>query len=211
MPPLAMMNEPQPTVQSTERVRDAFVQRWGEMGDCWGINRTMAEIHALLYLSPEPLCTDDIMEQLQISRGNASMNLRGLVDWGLISRIHKRGDRKEYFISETDVWAMFETITRQRKKREIEPVIETIEQCIDKLNGRKTPANGMTDLRFDNTRADLDHQYTPGEKMEYTRTRLENMLHFLITMNRLCDRFLEGGKENMKQLLMLVASTGKPL
>ena len=88
-----------------------LVRRWGEMGGYWGINRTMAELHALLFVSARPLCTDDVMALLQVSRGNASMNLRALVDWGLIQRVHKPGDRKEYFQADTDVWHMFETIS----------------------------------------------------------------------------------------------------
>ena len=106
-----------------------FIRRWGEMSSYWGINRTMAEIHALLYVSTEPICTDDVMALLQVSRGNASMNLRSLVDWGLIERIHVRGDRKEYFTAQTNVWEMFETIMRQRQRREVEPIVETINRC----------------------------------------------------------------------------------
>ena len=109
--------------------RSTLVRRWGEMGGYWGINRTMAEIHALLFVSRRPLCTDDIMDQLQVSRGNASMNLRALVDWGLVERIHAIGDRKEYFRADTDVWHMFETIMRERRRREVEPIIATIERC----------------------------------------------------------------------------------
>ena len=101
-----------------EESKANLVRRWGEMGGYWGISRTMAEIHALLFVSGRPLCTDDIMEQLQVSRGNASMNLRSLVDWALIERVHKLGDRKEYFQADTDVWHMFETITRERRRRE---------------------------------------------------------------------------------------------
>ncbi len=108
-----------------------FVRRWGEMGNYWGINRTMAEIHAMLYVAADPVCTDDVMEMLQISRGNASMNLRSLVDWGLIQRIHIRGDRKEYFVALTDVWQMFETIIRQRTRREVQPILDTIKHCRD--------------------------------------------------------------------------------
>ncbi|MEW6250607.1 MAG: MarR family transcriptional regulator, partial [Planctomycetota bacterium] len=108
-----------------------LVRRWGEMGGYWGINRTMAEIHALLFASGGPLCTDDIMAQLHVSRGNASMNLRALVDWGLVRRVHHLGDRKEYFQADTDVWHMFETIMRERRRREVEPVIATIERCRD--------------------------------------------------------------------------------
>lgn len=106
-----------------------FIRRWGEMANYWGINRTMAEIHAMLFVSTEPVCTDDVMAKLQVSRGNASMNLRSLVDWGLIHRVHIRGDRKEYFTALTDVWQLFETIVRQRRRREVEPILETIARC----------------------------------------------------------------------------------
>lgn len=116
-----------------EEARDLFIRRWGEMGATWGISRTMAELHALLYLASEPLCTDDVMEQLSISRGSASMNLRELVNWGLIRRTHHRGDRKEYFDAERDVWQMFETIMRERRRREVLPIMETIERCISMI------------------------------------------------------------------------------
>lgn len=118
-----------------DRSKALFIRRWGEMGGYWGINRTMAELHALLYISAEPLCTDDIMEALQISRGNTSMNIRQLVDWGLVSRIHHKGDRKEYFAAETDVWEMFQTIVRERRRREVEPIIETINRCREMVEG----------------------------------------------------------------------------
>ena len=98
--------------------KNLIVRRWGEMGGYWGINRTMAEIHALLFVTRKPLCTDEIMDQLKISRGNASMNLRGLVDWGLIERVHQLGDRKEYFVAHTSVWRMFEIIMKERRRRE---------------------------------------------------------------------------------------------
>ena len=119
-----------------------FIRRWGEMAATWGISRTMAELHALLYLSTEPLCTDDVMALLSISRGSASMNLRQLVNWGLIERVHRRGDRKEYFQAETDVWQMFETITRERKRREIEPIVETIQRCLAMIEQEKGQLKG---------------------------------------------------------------------
>ena len=87
--------------------QDNFIRRWGEMGQTWGINRTMAEIHALLYITAQPQCTDDVMERLNIIAGNASMSLRALCDWGIIRRLHKRGERREYFESLGDVWEMF--------------------------------------------------------------------------------------------------------
>lgn len=111
--------------------QDRFVTTWGKMGSAWGISRTMAEAHALLYITGEALCTDDLMERLQISRGNASMSLRALQDWGLIRRVHKRGDRKEYFEAEADVWTMFKTIARERKKREVDPVVASLYEVRD--------------------------------------------------------------------------------
>lgn len=121
-----------------QAARNLFIRRWGEMGASWGISRTMAELHALLYLAPEPLCTDDIMDQLSVSRGSASTNLRELVNWGLVQRVHRRGDRKEYFEAEKDVWQMFETIVRERRRREVQPIVETIERCTEMVNeGRR--------------------------------------------------------------------------
>src|SRR5918992_405262 len=109
--------------------QDLFIRRWGEMGATWGINRTMAEIHAFLYITGQPQCTDDVMDRLNISRGNASMSLRALCDWGIIRRMHRRGERREYFESLTDVWEMFSIIAAERKRRELDPVLETIKQC----------------------------------------------------------------------------------
>jgi DNA-binding transcriptional regulator GbsR (MarR family) len=112
-----------------QQAQDLFIGRWGEMGQTWGINRTMAEIHALLYITGQPLCTDDVMERLNISRGNASMSLRALCDWGIIRRLHKRGERREFFESLGDVWEMFSIIAAERKRREMDPVLETIKTC----------------------------------------------------------------------------------
>jgi DNA-binding transcriptional regulator GbsR (MarR family) len=91
----------------------------------------MAQTHALLMISEKPLSTDDVMEELGISRGGANTNLRALADWGLVRRVFIKRDRKEYFQSERDVWNMFCRIARERKKREIEPVIETMQECLD--------------------------------------------------------------------------------
>lgn len=101
---------------------DEFVRLWGEMASHWGINRTMAIIHALLYAEGEPLDTDEIMDRLAISRGNANMNLRALLDWGLVRKTHKAGSRKDYFEAEQDVWRLTTTIIEERQRREIAPV-----------------------------------------------------------------------------------------
>src|SRR4051812_4920871 len=89
------------------QARDEFVTQWGAIGSAWGINRTMAQIHALLITTPNPLSTDEVMEELKISRGNAHGNLRDLVSWGLIRSVVRKGERKEYFEAEKDVWKMF--------------------------------------------------------------------------------------------------------
>lgn len=120
--------------------RARFLQCWGEMGGSWGINKTMAQIHALLMVSEKPLSTDEVMAELGISRGNANMNLRGLVDWGLVRRFFEKGDRREYFQSEKDVWKMFCTISRERKKREIEPVITALRECLAMTTKEKDAA-----------------------------------------------------------------------
>jgi DNA-binding transcriptional regulator GbsR (MarR family) len=116
--------------ENLEEVKSRFIHSWGEMGPQWGINRTMAQLHALLMVSEKPLSTDDVMEELGISRGNANMNLRSLVDWGVVRRAFVKGERKDYFQSEKDVWNMFCRIARERKKREIEPVLETMQECL---------------------------------------------------------------------------------
>jgi DNA-binding transcriptional regulator GbsR (MarR family) len=117
---------------SWEMARDEFVAQWGSLGTQWGINRTMAQIHALLMTAPEPMCTDEVMEKLEISRGNAHTNLKDLVGWNLVRIITKKGDRKEYFEAEKDVWKIFITISKERKRREIEPAIHLLRDCADR-------------------------------------------------------------------------------
>jgi len=109
--------------------RDEFIGQWGALSSSWGISRTMAQIHALLLVSHKPLYTDQIMEELQISRGNAHNNLKELVNWGIVRSVIIKGDRKEHFEAEKDIWRMFCIITRQRKRREIEPALEALKKC----------------------------------------------------------------------------------
>ncbi|GEN66423.1 MULTISPECIES: GbsR/MarR family transcriptional regulator [Chryseobacterium] len=108
--------------------KEKYIQTWGTFATNWGINRTMAQVHALLLASDKPLSTDEVMEQLEISRGNANMNLRALMDWGIVRKEFIKGDRKEYFVAEKDVWYLFKQITKERRKREIEPVISFLEE-----------------------------------------------------------------------------------
>src|SRR6476659_6104803 len=143
-----------PVEQQLRAAQDNFIRRWGEMGQTWGINRTMAEIHALLYITATPLCTDDVMERLHISRGNASMSLRALCDWGIIRRQHRRGERREYFESLGDVWEMFSIIAAERKRREMDPVLETIKQC-QRMLDESTLGRGARDEAIQVTRQRL--------------------------------------------------------
>jgi DNA-binding transcriptional regulator GbsR (MarR family) len=117
-----------------------FIQAWGTLGSKWGINRTMAQLHALLMVSADPLSTEDMMEELNISRGNVNMNIRELMDWGLVDKIHKPGDRKEYFSAEKDVWKITKQVAKERKKRELEPIIKVLEQLSD-VEGDKKDRN----------------------------------------------------------------------
>lgn len=114
-----------------EEAKEEFIQAWGSLGSSWGINRTMSSIHALLMANNEPLSTEDIMEALQISRGNANMNTRALIDWGLVKKHRIAGDRKEYFVAGKDVWEMARQIAKERRKRELNPIIESLEGLKD--------------------------------------------------------------------------------
>jgi DNA-binding transcriptional regulator GbsR (MarR family) len=117
--------------------RDEFISQWGAMGGAWGVNRTMAQVHALLMTSDKALTTDEVMAELKISRGNAHQNLRELVGWGLVRNVIRKGERKEYFESEKDVWKMFCIIARERKRREIEPALRALRTCAEQAKSLK--------------------------------------------------------------------------
>jgi DNA-binding transcriptional regulator GbsR (MarR family) len=120
-----------------------FISSWGAFGTHWGINRTMAQIHALLLVSSDPLTQDDIMEELTISRGNTNMNIRELVNWGLVERIIITGERKEYFLAEKDIWKVIRLIVRERKKRELDPMLKLLDQ-LENVEGDKRDKNVKT-------------------------------------------------------------------
>jgi len=113
-----------------------FISSWGAFATHWGINRTMAQIHALLLISPNPITQDDIMEQLNISRGNVNMNTRELIDWGLVDRVLVPGERKEFFSAEKDIWKVSTQIIKERKRRELDPMIKLLAQ-LEKIEGDK--------------------------------------------------------------------------
>ncbi|MCH8568410.1 MAG: hypothetical protein LAT67_09110 [Balneolales bacterium] len=117
-----------------EHALELFILYWGEMASEWGINKTMSQIYALLFAEPEPINTDTIMERLNISRGNANMNVRNLIDWGLVHKVHKKGKRKDYYTSEKDLWTTAARIIAERQKREISPIQKTLHQCAEILD-----------------------------------------------------------------------------
>jgi DNA-binding transcriptional regulator GbsR (MarR family) len=120
--------------------KQQFISSWGAFGTHWGINRTMAQIHALLLISPDPLTQDDIMEELDISRGNTNMNIRELINWRLVERVLLPGERKEYFSAEKDIWKVVKQIVKERKKRELEPMLQLLDKLED-VDGDKRDKN----------------------------------------------------------------------
>ncbi|MBA9074785.1 DNA-binding transcriptional regulator GbsR (MarR family) [Flavobacterium gossypii] len=120
-----------------KEAKNKFIQTWGALGSQWGINKTMAQIHALLMISPEPLSMEDIMEELLISRGNASMNLRALMDWGIVYKEYKSGERKEFFTAEKDLDELAVKIAQERSKREIKPALRVLKD-VSSIKGNET-------------------------------------------------------------------------
>jgi DNA-binding transcriptional regulator GbsR (MarR family) len=126
--------------------KQQFIQQWGIIACPWGINRTMAQVHALLLISENPLSTDDIMDGLSISRGNANMNIRELMNWELVHKAIIPGDRKEYFSAEKDIWKVATRIMQQRKKRELDPMVRLLDE-LSNVEGdkRSTEIKSFTD------------------------------------------------------------------
>ena len=111
-----------------------FILHWGEMGTRWGVNRTVAQVHALLYLSPEPLNAEEISKALSVARSNVSTSLRELESWGIIKAVHRLGDRREHYESMKDVWEMARVISDERKRREIDPTLAMLRECVEELD-----------------------------------------------------------------------------
>lgn len=111
-----------------QEAKEKFISTWGSLGTLWGINKAMAQIQALLFVSTKPLSMEDIMEELQISRGNTSMNLRQLMDWGIVTKELIPGERKEYFTTEKDVQELARIIAKERSRREIQPVVKILKE-----------------------------------------------------------------------------------
>ena len=134
-----------------------FILHWGEMGTRWGVNRTVAQIHALLYLSPDPLPAEEIAATLGVARSNVSTSLRELEGWGIVRVVHLLGDRRDHFVSLPDVWEMFRIIAQERKRREVDPTLAVLKECVQ-----------------------LARETSPGDK--HMRERLLAMLEFMESM-----------------------------
>ncbi|HEY7314911.1 MAG TPA: MarR family transcriptional regulator [Gemmataceae bacterium] len=159
--------------RTLDAIEEDFVGLWRSMSSLWGISPTMAEIHGLLYITGAALSMDDIMARLGISRGNVSMNLSKLAEWGLIRRVHKRGDRRDYYESLSDVWEMFTLVAAQRKRREIDPILNTLRQCREGLSAEALGSAADVPQAADR------------------RRRVSDLLSFLTLMDSLAQRFFE--------------------
>src|SRR3954449_7513634 len=111
-------------------IMQKFVLHWGEMGTRWGINRTVAQVHALLFLAPKPLAADEISTTLAVARSNVSTSLRELQGWGIVRVVHVLGDRRDHFESIKDVWEIFRQVLDERKRREVDPTLSILRDCV---------------------------------------------------------------------------------
>jgi DNA-binding transcriptional regulator GbsR (MarR family) len=143
-------------------VAEKFILHWGEMGTKWGINRTVAQVHALLFLSAKPIPADEIAETLAVARSNVSTSLRELQGWGIVRVVHVLGDRRDHFETLKDVWEIFRVVAEERKRREIDPTLRVLGECVEELK-------------------------TGPEAEEHTRERVESMLEFLTVVSGLFD------------------------
>jgi DNA-binding transcriptional regulator GbsR (MarR family) len=159
-------------------VQKEYILHWGEMGTRWGINRTVAQIHALLYLSPRALPAEEIAETLSVARSNVSTSIRELETWGIVRAVHVLGDRREHYESMKDVWEMFRLVIEQRKRREIDPTREVLRRCLADLNPKE-----------------------PG--VDYTRERLEAMAGFFEAVTELYDQMKRLPTGTVRKLLRM--------
>jgi DNA-binding transcriptional regulator GbsR (MarR family) len=143
---------------SLTTIQRQYILHWGEMGTRWGINRTVAQIHALLFLSPKPLAAEDIASTLNVARSNVSTSIRELEAWGLVRPVHVLGERREHYESLKDVWEMFRVIVEQRKRREVDPTVQVLSHSLEELDGQSSSDS-------------------------YTRERLRDMADFFDTIN----------------------------
>ncbi|MDG2020713.1 MAG: ArsR family transcriptional regulator [Phycisphaerales bacterium] len=172
-------------VEGLELSRDTFITHWAEMGSSWGVPRSVAEVHALLFIEGRAMCADEIMSRLQVSRGSVSMTLRTLADWGIVTKTRQRGDRKEYFEAEQDVWNLLSLIVRARKRRELEPLLAALDETRQAAN--VDPTADATELK--------EHL-----------ARLDSMHDALRRLDRLSDQFIGRGGKGLDVAVRLLSS-----
>jgi DNA-binding transcriptional regulator GbsR (MarR family) len=167
-------------------VMQKFILHWGEMGTRWGVNRTVAQIHALLYLSPRPLNAEEISNTLSVARSNVSNSLRELQSWGLVKIVHVMGDRRDHFESLKDVWEMYRIVLDERKRRELDPTLTVLRECL----------------------ADLEK----GERGDtYTKERVEEITRFVEGVTGWYEEFRSLSKETVLKLMKLGSKVQKLL
>src|SRR4051812_30447163 len=177
-------------MEALSPVATKFILHWGEMGARWGINRTVAQIHALLFLSPKPLNAEEIAEALSVARSNVSTSLRELQGWGIVRVVHVLGDRRDHFESIKNVWEIFTVVAQERRRREIDPTLRVLHECVDEL--KRT-----------------------GGSSNYTRERLAEMLEFLTVTSGLFDELVHmpvatvRGISRLRGKLKLLLASGR--
>ena len=164
-----------------------FILHWGEMGTRWGVNRTVAQIHALLFLSPRPLEAEEIARTLSVARSNVSTSLRELQGWRIVRSVSVLGDRRQHFASLKDVWEMFHIIVEERKRREFDPTIAVVRECLAEAGKAE------------------------GTEQVYARERMAEMLEFVSTMSGLFEEFRELSPSAIKRLANLRGGVRKLL
>jgi DNA-binding transcriptional regulator GbsR (MarR family) len=165
-------------------VQKGYILHWGEMGTRWGINRTVAQIHALLYLSPRALPAEEIAETLSVARSNVSTSIRELEGWGIVRAVHVLGDRREHYESMKDVWEMFRLVIEQRKRREIDPTREMLRRSLEELDPKEAGA-------------------------DFTRERLAAMAGFFEAVTELHDQMKRLPTGTVRKLLRMGARVRK--
>lgn len=155
-----------------KEAKNKFISTWGSLGTLWGINKAMAQIQALLFISTEAMTTEEIMEELQISRGNTSMNVRQLIDWGIVTKELRPGERKEYFSTEKDVQELARIIAKERSRREIKPVIKTLKE----VSSIKDDGSAATKELIKQTKALHDLASTANGLLEKAVNQKQNWL-----------------------------------
>jgi DNA-binding transcriptional regulator GbsR (MarR family) len=164
-------------------VMKRFVLHWGEMGTRWGVNRTVAQVHALLYLAPAPLPAEEIAETLSVARSNVSTSLKELQSWGLVNVAHVLGDRRDHFVARSDTWDMLLTILEQRKRREIEPTLNVLRECAAEMEkDRNTP--------------------------DAVKARIDGMRNFLTDVTEWFDQIVKLPRTTLASVMRLGATIG---